>query len=182
MRYVILILMLFSCSLFAGEVELPGKLDETFLGLRMGCSPAELKVVLEKGKHPCKFIKKTPEGDMIAYLFTGSHQLSGASRTIAMFWNDRLIMLFVRFESDDSEKIYDALKNLIEKKYGAPNDKIQFGGKKCEVSKNGLVIVLEHNVGVMETDTVDLAAGHRALVDARKEQNIKDQEKELGDL
>ena len=55
MRYLIWpLVLLVHFTLFGGETEIPGKLQETFLGAQLGCSPAELKAVLEKGKHPCK--------------------------------------------------------------------------------------------------------------------------------
>jgi len=169
-------------SLFGGETEIPGKLQETFLGVQLGCSPSELKAVLEKGKHPCKLIKKKTEDDATIYMFNGSHQLRGADSTVAVFWNDRLVVMMVTFSTESGEELYSALKNLIEKKYGKPTDKLEFAGKKCAISVNGLRVELDYNVGIMEPGMVHLSAGHISLIEAQADKKVQDREKELGDL
>ena len=66
------------------------------------------------------------------------------------------------FESEQAEKIYDALKMKMEEKYGKMNDIIKFAGKKCKLIKGGMGLALELETNPFETNAVSLGAVHLA--------------------
>ena len=185
--WVFLALVIFTSSATHGQnLKEPklftDKLEDEFLGLHLGCSLEELQGVLKKSANTIKLIKKDVLHGMTTYTYWGNHRLNDATATTFSFWDGKLSVVFVSFESEQAEKIYDALKMKMEEKYGKMNDRIKFAGKKCKLIKGGMGLTLELETNPFETNAVSLGAVHLAILAAKKAKEIEKKADDLGDL
>lgn len=158
------------------------KLEGEFLGINLGCGIDELQAILKKSEKPMKQVKKSEVDGMTTYLYSGNHRLNGATGTGFSFWDGKLAAVTLYFSSEDAEELYDALKLKMEEKYGKMSSGIQFMGKKCSLTKDGMVFQLQWDKKPLETDSVYLVAGHVGIMAAKEAKSVEDKADALGDL
>ena len=185
--WVCLALAIFTSSATPGQnLEDPkfstDKLEDEFLGLHLGCSLEELQGALKKSANPIKLIKKDVVDGVTTYAYWGNHRLNGATGTSFSFWDGKLSAVAVFFKTEEAEKIYDALKMKMEKKYGKMNDGIKFAGKECTLMKGGMAFILKYETNPFETDTVLLATVHLGLMVAKEAKEVEKKADDLGDF
>ena len=185
--WVFLALAIFTSSPTHGQkLEEPklstDKLEDEFLGLYLGCSLEELQGALKKSANPITFIKKDVMGGMTTYAYWGNHRLNGATGTSFSFWDGKLSIVAVFFETEEAEKIYHALKMKMEEKYGKMNDGIKFLGKECTLIKGGMGFSLVLETNPFETDTVLLFAAHLGIMAAKEAKEVEKKAEDLGNF
>ncbi len=151
-----------------------------FLGLRLGCTVEETRAVLEKTTNRMHLVKSTPVDGLQTLFYSGNHRLNGATHTGYSFWNNRLTVVSVRFKTEEAGKVYDALKMKMEEKYGKMTDRVTFGGRKCDLEKDGMGFALEQEDNPLGVGTVTLMAVHQGLWAAKEAQAVKEKAGELG--
>ena len=159
-----------------------GKLEDEFLGLHLGCSLEELQRELKKSENPIKLIKKKVKMGMTTYVYSGNHRLNGATETSFFFWDGKLSIITVSFETEEAAKIFDALKIKMEKKYAKMTDDIKFSGKRCSLLKVGMSFCLDLTTKPSETDKVLLGAAHVGIMLAKEAKEVDKKADDLGNL
>lgn len=158
---------------------------ESFLDLEFGKPYAEINTAITSGKIPVQ--PSTPERIdqyMTSIKYRGNHKLKGAKETTLTFYNDQLTFIRVDFKATDHANLYDALKILLEKKYGqlSPGT-IKIAGAECKTIAGDIEITLTRDDDLMNHGgTVTLTAVSIPLAEAWQESLIADKANELGEL
>ena len=155
-------------------------LKTAFLGVYLGSPISEVIDAINKD---LTFVKKESKGMITEYLYTGNHRLKGAKFTKLKFWNNKLQIILVGFEGEDTKKIYDALKLKVDSKYGKmTNKKFVFNGEIASLVKEGMGIMVQYEKHPLKADFTFFGATHLGLFEAEEAYNIQKKSKELGDL
>jgi len=167
-----------------------GKLEIDFLGLHLGCSYDEVQHVINNSANQMTFLGKLPAKNSMLYIYNGNYQINSVENTAFLFYKDKLTTITLVFLRD-AYTAYDAVKEIIENKFGPmTDDNIEramkfgndFGKKNCQLVKDGMEILLRYEKKSDKIEETSLSAVHIKLLNAMRDDDIKDKVKELGDI
>lgn len=181
---LILLLCVFNTNLFAGvnkKTDSKSIKQEEFLGIKFGISHDELVNFLKDYEQVTYSNEKEAEG-MKMYIYDSNHRLKNATGTMFSFFEDKLAVMGVLYMGSESDETFDALKKLIEDKYGKMKDELVFSGKKATSVKGKMYFNLEYKNQPFETDQLLLLVGDLALTKKAEAKKIEQNAKSLGEL
>ena len=153
-----------------------------FAGLHLGCSVDELNRYFKETKASARSL--STDNDLkratTTYNFDGHHAFKDSCFASYTFWDGKLIAVAVLFRGDDSERTYDALYSLAEKKFGTVTDELALLGKKCSARKGGMHFMLEFDSNPLGTASTSTMAIHSALFQQMDAASTKRRAEEIG--
>jgi len=139
--------------------------------------------VINKSEIQMELVQKENYDDILIHLYRGNHSLNGAQFTNFAFWKDKLEVISVSFRKDAKE-MYDALRMMIEQKYGSIryyDQKEHDDGKECVLIKDGMRLRLSY-VFTESDEMTTLWANHIGIETAIELEKLEEKAKHLGDL
>lgn len=182
--FFLLAFCLVVANVFAAETKKTqsnGNKQEEFLGIKFGINHDELVNFLKDYEQVTFSNEKEAEG-MKMYIYDSNHRLKNATGTMFSFFEDKLAVMGVLYMGTESDETFDALKKLIEDKYGKMKDELAFSGKKAKLVKGKMYFDLEYKHQPFETDQLLLLVGDLALTKKAEEKKIDQKAKSLGEL
>ncbi len=164
--------------------QIVGVVDTEFLGLRLGCSLAEAREVIETSPQVVSPIDSYGSNDGEAYIsYEGSHRLDGADMTLLGFWKGRLYIVGVSYagDNDELERLYAVLEHKLTQKYGVKDNVIAWGDQ-AQWSIDGMKIELSRETGYGEDGKLDVGGLHTWLHREVERNKLDNEARELGDF
>lgn len=186
LKFFILFLLLcvFNTNVFAVEtkkMQSNNNKQEDFLGIKFGMSHDDLVSFLKDYEQVTFSNEKEAEG-MKIYIYDSNHRLNNATGTMFSFFEDKLAVIGILYLGSDSAETFDALKKLIQDKYGKMKDELAFSGKNSTLVKGKIYFNLEYKNQPFETDQTLLLVGDLALTKKAEQKKTADKAKSLGEL